>query len=268
MKFSIYLSMGKSFWVTIYEIPIKESIERIAKYGYDGIEIMPEDPTRVNINEIKEIINEKNLEVAAIGSGQVYTYHHLSFIHPNKEIREKAIKKVNECIDFARKIDSKIVIIGLVKGKIEGGISLDKAWENLIECIKKCGEYAEKYDIKLAIEPDNRYETDIVNNADEALKLIKEVNLKSVKLMLDTFHMNIEEVSFYQTIKNASKELIHFHVADSNRCAPGMGHINFKEIMDALKEINYNGFIGIEVLPKPNADEAARISIEYLKKLL
>ena len=56
MKFSIYLSMGKSFWVTIYEIPIKESIERIAKYGYDGIEIMPEDPNKVNINEIKGVI--------------------------------------------------------------------------------------------------------------------------------------------------------------------------------------------------------------------
>lgn len=86
--------------------------------------------------------------------------------------------------------------------------------------------------------------------------------------MLDTFHMNIEEISFYKVIKQVNKELIHFHVADSNKCAPGMGHINFKEIIDALKEINYNNYIGVEVLPIPNADEAAKKSIEFLKKLL
>lgn len=86
--------------------------------------------------------------------------------------------------------------------------------------------------------------------------------------MGDTFHMNIEEQSIYDAIKNARRYLAHFHLADNNRLAPGQGHLDFKKIIKALKEIGYKGFVSAEILPKPDQYTAAKLAIEHIKSLI
>ena len=111
-----------------------------------------------------------------------------------------------------------------------------------------------------------------------ALKMVNEVGLENVGVMGDTFHMNIEESNMGDAIRNVGKKLYYLHIADSNRAAPGRGHIDFEEIAQALKDIDYNGWISMELLPaaanpfsgivpEEFYDQYTEESITYLKKL-
>ena len=99
------------------------------------------------------------------------------------------------------------------------------------------------------------------------VELMKKVNKKNVGLLLDTFHMNIEEPSMAQSIVDAGEHLFHFHVADSNRWYPGAGHIDFAELLRTLTAVGYQGFVSAEMMPFPDPDTAAIKTIEYMRKL-
>jgi sugar phosphate isomerase/epimerase len=119
----------------------------------------------------------------------------------------------------------------------------------------------------LVLEVINRYELTYLNTAKDALELIKAVDSPNLKLHLDTFHMNIEEPNMIESILKAKDYIAHVHFADSNRWAPGCGHINFPEIIKTLQQINYGGAISAEILPEPSPEESVRLTIEYYKKL-
>ena len=133
--------------------------------------------------------------------------------------------------------------------------------------VREVAKYAEEKGIVLAIEPINRYETFLVNTAEEGLKFMAEVNSPAVKIHLDVFHMNIEEANPTEAIKRCRKFLVNLHIADSNRTAVGDGHIDFKGIMRALKEINYQGPLTLEPIPPvPDPYMATHFKrYEYLK---
>jgi sugar phosphate isomerase/epimerase len=122
--------------------------------------------------------------------------------------------------------------------------------------------------VKLFLEPLNRYESSLVNTVSEGLELIKELGCENLELLIDTFHMNIEEQSLFGSIIKAMPHTGHVHFADSNRHAPGAGHIEFPDIVSLLSQIGYEGYISMEMLPLPSADKAAEISINHLKEII
>jgi len=97
--------------------------------------------------------------------------------------------------------------------------------------------------------------------------LLEQVGADNVGLLLDTFHMNIEEVSLAQAIRDAGTRLFHFHVADSNRRHPGAGHIDFGNVLQTLSDVGYTGYVSGEFLPEPDADRAAAAAIRHLRAL-
>jgi sugar phosphate isomerase/epimerase len=135
----------------------------------------------------------------------------------------------------------------------------------LVEALTECASVNEN--TRFALEPINRYETNLINNVESGLEFLRRVKQNNVGLLLDTFHMNIEEASITESIKRAGGCLFHFHVADSNRWYPGAGHIDFRTIIDTLASIEYSGFVSAEILPLPDPDAAAKHTIEYLRRL-
>jgi len=242
------------------------SIKTASELGYQGVELAIRDPKLVDEQQIKALIKTYNLKVPALGTGQAYGQEGLSFSHPSKEIRERAKERIYEQIKFARRFKS-LVIIGLIRGKTEKGVRKEqaKAWvrENLIECAR----FGQKRRVALVIEPLNRYETDLVNTLKEGLELIKEVGEPNIFLLADTFHMNIEEEDIIRSLVEAKDYLKHIHLADSNRLFPGSGHLNFAEIISTLKEVGYQGFFSLEILPRPSPYKSAKYGIEYLKEI-
>jgi len=252
-----------SFSALLYEEALEDNIAKIKKLGYDGIELAVRDPELLDIDSLTSALKKNNLTVPAIGTGQLFCEEGLSFSNPDPAIRKKTIMRIKSHINLADKLDA-IVIIGLVRGKKETEITNEQSDQWLIEAFIECA--SENKSVKLAIEPINRYETNIINTVASGLNFLEKINMENIGLLLDTFHMNIEEPSMAQSIVLAKEHLFHFHIADSNRWYPGAGHINFKELFNTLNKINYQGFVSAEMLPLPDPDTAALKTIENWKK--
>ena len=264
MNFSIVLStQPTSFSALAYKGQIADNIKKIKELGYDGVELAVRDPKLLDLNRLNLVLKETCLQVPAIGTGQAYGEEGLSFTNPDKEVRRKAIDRIKFQMELAEHFNA-VVIIGLVRGKKESDLSYERVEDWLIEALSECALANEN--IKLAIEPIHRYETNLINTVNSGLLFLEKLDKINVGLLLDTFHMNIEEPSIVESIKNAKERLFHFHVADSNRWYPSAGHIDFKIIFDTLQKIKYNGFISAEILPLPDPDTAAKITIDFLRR--
>ena len=139
--------------------------------------------------------------------------------------------------------------------------------EFLVEALQECSAAAAPHGVSYALEPLNRYETDLIHTVADGMELIDRVGADNFGLLLDTFHMNIEEPSIENSIRACGDRIFHFHVADSNRWYPGAGHLDFSAILETLFETGYDGYISGEFMPIPDADTGAQRSIEYLNSL-
>jgi len=239
---------------------LKANLIKAAEAGYDGVELAITDPSRVNITEVKRLLREYNLAMPAITTGQAYGIEGLSLTSFNKEMRKRAIERIKEHIQLAKELDA-VVIIGLIRG--ERGD--DDTRKFLIEALETCASFDDK--VKLVLEPLNRYETELINTVDEALEIVEQIGIDNIGILFDTFHANIEEVSMKKSIQRANNRLFHIHIADSNRWAPGYGHLDFKEVSEAISKISYQGFGSLESLPKPTPENCLQGSAEYIKEL-
>jgi len=242
-------------------------INEAANIGYKGVELHIRDPYKIDIKRITEELDNNNVKLTTIGTGLAYVDEKLFFTSDDKVIRDAAVKRVCDHIDVFSEIKP-IIILGTIKGKIASASNPDAGKQRILECTKMCCDYAEKRDMKICVEAINRYEQDCMNSLSEVAGFIEEIDSSALLLHIDTFHMNIEEASTVNSIRNFAKYIGHVHVADNNRLSPGGGSIKFLEIFQALKIIGYNGAIAVECLPKPSGLIAAKNAFAYLSSLM
>ncbi len=267
MKKSIVVSTPEAkFSALAYKENFRDSIRKVAELGFDGVELAIRDPKKVDLEKIKELVRYYHLEVPAIGTGQAWSEEELSFSDPRSKVREKAIARIKDHIDFAAEFSAQ-VIIGLIRGRIEDRVSREDAEKWSLDCMQECARLAQGLKVGLTLEPLNRYETNFINTVAEGIEFIKKLDLPNIGMLIDTFHMNIEEVSLYESIVKAKDYITHVHLADSNRWAPGSGHLDFAQVIKMLEKINYEGYLSAEILPLPDPDRAARLTIEHLKQI-
>lgn len=267
MKKSIVISTQQTkFSALAFKEDLEKNIKKVSSLGFDGVELAVRDPKYLDIEKVIHIVEGFNLEVPAIGTGQAWGEEGLSFSDSNEVVRKAAIERIKEQIKFASHFNAQ-VIIGLIRGVIKEGIFRDEAEEWTIASLKECAEFGLKKNVKLILEPVNRYESNFINTLQEGAEFIDRVGVSNIGLLADTFHMNIEEVSIYDSIVKAKNYIAHIHFADSNRWAPGYGHLDFYKIVKTLKKIGYQGYVSAEILPLPEQDSAAEMTIETLKRL-
>ncbi|HQE91573.1 MAG TPA: 5-keto-L-gluconate epimerase [Anaerolineae bacterium] len=267
MKLSIVLSAQSTrFAAATFQGELARNIAHIASLGYNGVELAIREPAAFDPAALLALLVRYGLGVPAIGTGQAWSEERLSFTDPQPQVRRAAIERAKAHVPFASQVGAQLVI-GLLRGVVQPGVTLAQAWTWLVEALREVADAAARRDVKVCLEPLNRYETDLVHTVDEGLALLEQVGAENVGLLLDTFHMNIEEVSFSQAIRTAGARLFHFHVADSNRRYPGAGHIDFGGILQTLSAVGYSGYISGEFLPEPDADSAAAAAIHYLRSL-
>jgi sugar phosphate isomerase/epimerase len=267
MKLSIVLSThAASFKAVAFKGDFETNLQQIATYGYNGVEVAIRDPKLVDDDQLLQVIDRQNMDVSAIGTGQAWGEERLSFSDPDPNVREQAIERIISHIPFAKRTGAPI-IIGLVRGITPTEVSEAQATAWMVDAFKLCTQAALQAGVRLAVEPINRYETSLINSAVEGLNLINKVGSDNLGLLLDTFHMNIEEPSIEESIRMCGDRIFHFHVADSNRWYPGAGHLDFKSILDTLYVTGYTGYVSGEFMPDPEANISAQRAIEYLRGL-
>ena len=248
--------------------PISESFALASRYGFDGIEVHLRDPHDVDWEEMVELSRRYSLPVTTLGTGMAAGMDGLTFTDPEAGVRVRAVERVKEHIRLAARLGS-AVTIGVLNGRL--GSNLEQAAqgrEHHLACLKECCHAAADAGVSLLLEPLNRYECDWLNTTADALSIIAQLGFANLKYLADTYHMNIEEVNIAASMRRAGSVLGYIHLVDSNRCGPGQGHLPFGEVLNALVDVGYDGYLSLECLPKPDAESAIKNSLSYIKELL
>jgi sugar phosphate isomerase/epimerase len=252
--------------------PLEVTVRRLAKYGYESIEISGE-PDKYNTKEVRKLLQEHNLRC---WGAVTLMFPGLCFPSKDQATREKTVKYVKDCITMIKELEGEeITIVPGTVGKVNPDATPEQEWQWAVDGLKECYAHGQASGVKLAIEPLNRFETYFISRGDQALALAEAVG-PNCGVCLDAFHLNIEEADMLATIRRAGNRLYDFHVADNNRLACGMGSLNWSAIIRTLKSIGYDGAVTVEFVapvdrtpanPFPNAVEKnpVNISPEQLK---
>jgi D-psicose/D-tagatose/L-ribulose 3-epimerase len=219
---------------------------KLATMGFDLIEVAVEDPGLINLESLKDALEETGLGVVtcgAFGPGR-----NLSSL---EEVERAAAKEyLTWMINAAQYLGSDVVAgpmySAVGKARLEDPDEREKEWHLAVEGLKEMCAYAAERGIRLAFEPLNRFETDLINIVDQGLKLIDDVGAPNLGLHLDTFHMHMEEKNSATAINDAGKRLFHFHACENDRGVPGTGQVDWGGVFKALVEIEYQGAVVIE----------------------
>ena len=245
---------------------IEAACAKAAELGFHAIEVFPPQGWGFDGQVLSSSLKKHGLVVAAMGTGAGKVKHNLTLTSVNESIRERAIDFVSAMIDCAAEYNAPAIIGSMQQSneKINRAVAL----EYFAHAIDTLAPMAEARGQILLIEPLNRYETNVLNTVQQGLEFLSNLKAKNVRLLLDLFHMNIEEQDVPQAIRLAGPAIGHVHLADSNRRAAGFGHTDFRPIIWALRDSRYNGYLSAEILPWPNSEAAAAQTIETFKALV
>ena len=237
--------------------------------NYDGIELSLLEPEKLDVGKIIEIKDSYEMEISALGTGSTFIRFGYSLGHADENLRQKAIERIREYIEFARESDSK-VIIGLIRGRYSSESSAKKEKLNIISSLKECCRIAENNNVMLVFEPINSFEIDSYNTVADGVNLMDEIGTENLKLLLDSYHINLEEDPgfIWEYLKEITNYVGHIHLADCTRRAPGTGHFDFRTFLTIFKTAGYNDYASIETIMKPSFEEVAKESSEYLRSII
>ena len=242
------------------------TIPQVARLGYDGVELALGQASDVVAAEVRRLLDDHGLGIAAVSTGRVYAEQHAWLSSPDEVVRTRAATILRGLVELAAELGATRVNIGRVRGGIEEGEDAETAIGRFVEGIRAVGDHAEPYGVNLVIEPVNRYELNFVNSVmPDGIAIVDRVDHPRVKLMPDSFHMNIEDAHPEESLLAAGHRVGYVQVADSNRWAPGQGHIDFRPFFDALASIGYDDWVSVEMLPFPSPDLAAEQAVAFLR---
>ncbi|WP_342471557.1 sugar phosphate isomerase/epimerase [Metasolibacillus sp. FSL H7-0170] len=248
MKYGVYYAYWEKEWDTSFE----KYIEKAKNLGFDILEIAALGLVSLSDEQLKNLkyLAEKQQISLTAGIGIPKQYDISS---PNKETRETGLQFMKGLID-------KLEIAGIdrIGGTVYSYWPVDYSQpfdknvvrQHSIASVIELADYAKEKGVTLLIETLNRFEQFLINDVEEALSFVKEVNRENVQIMLDTFHMNIEEDSIPDAIRKAGKYLGHLHIGEGNRKVPGQGSLNWREIGEALAYIQYDRYVVMEPFVK------------------
>ena len=263
MKISLTLTtpeIERAVPVALLDGPFERRIQTAAELGYDGVELMTARPDTLDAPSIRALVEQAGLEVSAVSSGAQASLEKVTLLGDP----EAGSARLEALIRFAAAVGAPLVTIGSFRGRLAGQ-GIEDGLDRLAEILTRSARTAELQGVRMVIEPLNRYETDLIFNVGQGLSLIEAVGSSHLGLLFDTFHANIEEASLRGSLLQAAAagRLWHVHIADSNRLAPGQGHIDFPDIYRTLAELEYSGYCSAELLALPDPHTAAAQTIQY-----
>jgi len=268
MKVSYALSAQNTKFGSIAQGNLEDMFKVLNDLGFDGVELGIRDPEAIDIKAIERMLQKYDFDLSAIGTGQAFVDEGISLSDDNEDVRRGTVERLKKHVDLAKVFNSH-VILGLIIGNAGSQPEeRERKFSYIQNSLVEVSEFASKNNVHIVIEPLNRYERDVFNTAEEVNDLIETGVCPALGLLLDTFHMNIEETDICGTIRASASSVKHVHLADSNRLSPGKGHLDFTEIVRTLKDINYAGYLSFEHAPSPSMEEAAAYSINHINKIL
>lgn len=259
---SLEISYGVSTWLwtsPFSTASIHELFPKIAKMGFDVVEIALEDPLLVDVHELKNALQQYNLRAdicGAFGPTRDLT-------NEDEAIHRNCFSYIEACLDICVELGSGFfggpMYSAVGKARMVPPEQRKKEWELAVKNLRTVCDIAGARGVRIALEPLNRFESDLVNTVEDVLRLIKDIDHPAAAIMLDGFHMNIEERNIEQAIIDAGKKLIHVQVSENYRGTPGTGQTRWDAFRKGLEKINYSGTVTIESFTPDNKELAGAV---------
>lgn len=242
------------------EEPLEETVARLARCGYASLEINGE-PDHYDVGEVRDCLDRHGITLW--GAVTLMEHGGRDMVHPDKYVRVGTSRYLEETIQLIADLGGEILCcVPSTIGKLTPLATVEEEWRWCVEGVKAAGEFAGERGVRIALEPITRFETYLLNRAEQALALAADVDLPNVGVCLDTYHMHQEEQDTVAAIISADRRLFDFHVADSNRRPVGQGSIDWAPILEALDRIGYQGCITTEVDPPRDYSRLATVPVE------
>ena len=231
-------------WCTEWSNETLWILDTVKKENLDFLEL---PLTKLDDFDPKAVLKRKNeVGIDVVTSNVILADEH-DITSKNPEYRKAGIVFLKRCVDATAEVESDS-FSGVIYGQYCKATQMptEDDWKWSAEALRIVGEYARQYGITLGVEPVTRYESNLINTSEQAIRLLDMVGLDNMKVPLDTYHMNVEERRFYEATKLAKGRLCHYHMCENDRGIPGTGHVDWDGVFRALKENDYHGRIGME----------------------
>jgi D-psicose/D-tagatose/L-ribulose 3-epimerase len=248
-------------WVSPFSNKTLDLVEKTREMGFDILEICVEDPKTIDAKSILGRLEKNGLETTICGA-----------FGPDRDassedatIRDQAVSYINTCADIAQQLNSRVVAgpmySAVGKTRLLSPSEKEQQWQWAIDSLRKAGDYAGERNVQLALEPLNRFETDFINTAEQGLELVDCIGNSNIGLLLDTFHMNVEEKDSGEAIRKAGARIFHFHACENDRGTPGTGQVNWNGVKEALRDACYEGPVVIEAFNRDIKEIATAVAL-------
>lgn len=261
---ALQVTFGVSTWLWTSPFSTEQAGDLFAKIrgmGYDMVEIAVEDPALIDTAVIKEALSRHQLQVAVCGAFSPRR----DLTSDDPALQKEGMQYIGDCLRIARELGARFfagpMYAAVGKARMAPPEQRQKEWDRAVQNLRTVCDMAAGEGLELALEPLNRFESDIINNVQDVLRLINDVGHPAAKIGLDGFHMNIEEPDIEKAIVAAGDKLIHLQVSENYRGTPGSGQTNWQAYRKGLEKIRYQGAISIESFTPDNKELAGAVCI-------
>ncbi|MEJ7643446.1 MAG: sugar phosphate isomerase/epimerase family protein [Chryseolinea sp.] len=248
-------------WTSPFTTESASLFPLIKSMGYDAVEIAVEDAGKINAQKISQALKDYELKAVvcvAFGPDRDLT-------HEDAQVHRATIDYVEQCFELCNAWNADFLAgpmySAVGKARMVSTEQKRVEWDRAVTNLYQVGQLASKRGLCIALEPLNRFESDLVNTADDVMRLVGDINHKSAKVLLDGFHMSIEENDLERAITTVGDKLIHMQVSENHRGVPGTGQTQWKSLKRGLENINYKGVVSIESFTPDNKELAEAVSI-------
>ena len=238
----------------------------LSSLGYDGVELSAFHPLPYPVEAVAGLAEKHHLPVVSMLSGWSYPHEKLCLSSPDPSVRDRAVERLSDYVGQAAALGS-LIVVGLMQGLRADEPDPEKASDRIAEALGRVCRVAERQDVSIVLEPVNHLQVGFHNSVAEACALVDRIGSPSMGVMLDTFHMNIEERSVVGAIRSHGSRARHVHLCETSGGPFGTGSLDFRGVLSGLGEVGYDRFVSIKVYRGAGWEEAARASATYLHDL-
>ncbi|HEX3727652.1 MAG TPA: sugar phosphate isomerase/epimerase family protein [Pirellulales bacterium] len=241
-------------------------MRRLAEFGYQGVELSATHPLGFEVDALAAAAEQIRLPVVSLLSGWSYSNEGLCLVSPDEAIRDRAVERLNEYVGIAQRLGA-LVVVGLMQGLRSDEPDLAVANRRISDALARVARSAEDRGVRLVMEPVNHLQVGFHHTAAAVSELVERMGSPAAGLMLDTIHMNIEERSMLQTIRQYGDRIDHFHLCESSGGPFGSGNLDFAAVLAALDEVGYDQYVSIKIYRDANWEDGARSAMDFLRRL-
>jgi D-psicose/D-tagatose/L-ribulose 3-epimerase len=269
-------------WTSPFTTDTVQLFPKIKEMGYDAVEIPVEDPALIDVGKVKAALVEHELEAVVCGAFGPTR----DLTHDDPAFHKTSFDYIRACLEICKSLGAGFLggpmYSAVGKARLVSPDQKQREWERAVVNLRKVCGMAADMGLEIALEPLNRFESDLVNTAADVVQLVRDIDHRAARILLDGFHMNIEEPDIERAIRLAGEKLLHLQVSENYRGTPGTGQTRWDAYRRGLEAIGYSGIVSIESFTPevqelagavciwrplvPSQDGFAREGISFLKQ--